>query len=93
METVPGLSTGRQCTYLMDKEYSVDLVPFDIGARGYVTNGNAMNLINIFVKHKIKTNVKTICKNLGKIFLLCTFAIFHAFQQPFSNLPVLAHHF
>ena len=58
---------------LLEKGYIVDLVPFEIGARGHVTNSNTMKLINIFVQHKIRSNVKLMCKNLGKISLLCTF--------------------
>ena len=92
-EKAAQLRKTNKYTYLKldleDKGYSVDLVPFEIGSRGHVTSENTMNLINIFVKHKIKTNVKVMCKQLGKISILCTFAIFHAFQQPSWVSPPL----
>ena len=51
---------------------------------------NTMNLINVFMKHKIRSNAKTLCKDQGKISLLCTFAIFHAIQNPsWISLPLL----
>ena len=69
--------------------YKVDLVPFEIGSRGHITKKNVNNLTNIFTKHKIKTNVKSMSKTLGKISLLCTFAIFTAYQQPSWVSPPL----
>ena len=67
---------------LEEKGYSVSLVPFEIGSRGYVSQRNRENLINIFVANKIDYNVIKLCKELSKISLLCSFAIFHAYQSP-----------
>ena len=74
---------------LEDKGFTVDLVPFEIGSRGHVSKTNIHNLINVFVKNNIKTNVLRMNKTLGKITLLCTFAIFHAYQQPTWLSPPL----
>ena len=52
---------------LLEKGYIVDLVPFEIGARGHVTNSNTIKLINIFIQHKIRSNVQVMCKKVGKI--------------------------
>ena len=67
---------------LEEKGYSVSLVPFEIGSRGYVSQRNRENLINIFVAYKINYNAIKLCKELSKISLLCSFAIFHAYQSP-----------
>ena len=74
---------------LVDKGYTVDLVPFEIGSRGHISKPNIHNLINVFVKNNIKTNVLRMSKTLSKISFLCTFAIFHAYQQPSWVSPPL----
>ena len=43
---------------LEEKGFSVSLVPFEIGSRGYVSARNRENLINVFVTKKIDYNVK-----------------------------------
>ena len=75
---------------LEEKGYSVQLVPFEIGSRGYVSSRNKNNLINIYVSNKISYNVLKLCKELSKISLLCSFSIFHAYQAPsWVNPPLL----
>jgi hypothetical protein len=75
---------------LEEKGYSVQLVPFEIGSRGYVSIRNKNNLINIYVSNKISYNVLKLCKELSKISLLCSFSIFHAYQAPsWVNPPFL----
>ena len=61
---------------------SVSLVPFEVGSRGHVTRENKMRLITVFVKNGLKQSVHKLVKQISKISLLCTFSIFHAFQQP-----------
>ena len=41
---------------LEERGYSVQLVPFEIGSRGYVSTRNKNNLINIYVSNKINYN-------------------------------------
>ena len=73
---------------LEDKGFSVCLVPFEIGSRGYVSKRNKESLINIYVANKIDYNVLKLCKEVSKISLLCSFSIFHASQSPSSDLLV-----
>ena len=67
---------------LEEKGYSVALVPFEIGSRGHVSQRNKLNLTTVFVSNKIKHSVNTMCKEVSKISLLCSFGIFHAYQSP-----------
>jgi hypothetical protein len=64
--------------YLIDRGYSVNMVLIDERSKGHVTKSNIHNLIDVFVK----SNAIKLCKTLGKISLLCTFAICHAYHQP-----------
>ena len=64
------------------KGLSVSLVPFEVGSRGHISKENKMRLITVFVKNGLKLNVHKLVKQISKISLLCTFSIFHAFQQP-----------
>ena len=67
---------------LEEKGYSVALVPFEIGSRAHVSKRNKLNLTTVFVSNKIKHSVNTMCKEVSKISLLCSFGIFHAYQSP-----------
>ena len=67
--------------------YTCTLIPFEIGSRGHVTRVNRSNILNTFMQHKINTNVNKCIKQLSKISLLCSFSIFHAYQQPSWKSP------
>ena len=67
---------------LEERGFTVSLVPFEIGSRGHTSRENKMRLISVFVKNGLKQNVHKLVKQISKISLLCTFSIFHAYQQP-----------
>ena len=67
--------------------YTCTLIPFEIGSRGHVTSINRSNILNTFIQHNINTNVRRCNKELSKISLLCSFSIFHAYQQPSWKSP------
>ena len=67
--------------------YTCTLIPFEIGSRGHVTKINRSNILNTFMQHNINTNVRRCIKELSKISLLCSFSIFHAYQQPSWKSP------
>ena len=67
--------------------YSCFLIPFEIGSRGHITRGNRINIVNTFIQNKINTNAHKCIKQLSKISLLCSFSIFHAYQQPSWRSP------
>ena len=62
----PYIRKAKKCTPLKidleEKGYSVQLVPFEIESRGFVSSRNKNNLINIYVANKIKYNVLKLCK-------------------------------
>ena len=85
MDTANAYKTSKYTPLKSDLEaqgLSVSLVPFEVGSRGHVTKENKMRLITVFVKNGLKMNVHKLVKQISKISLLCTFSIFHAFQQP-----------
>ena len=74
-------------TDIESEGYTCTLIPFEIGSRGHVTKVNRSNILNTFMQHKINTNVNKCIKQLSKISLLCSFSIFHAYQQPSWKSP------
>lgn len=63
------------------KGWKVHLVPFEVSSRGQIlkhTQTHIFNTLKVF-NIKFRTHQK-LTKNLSKISLLCTFAVFHAFQ-------------
>ena len=66
---------------LRAKSWKVHLVPFEVSSRGQIlkhTKTHIFNTLKVF-NIKFRTHQK-LTKNLSKISLLCTFAVFHAFQ-------------
>ena len=74
---------------LKKRGWSAECVPFEIGSRGHINNRNKTSISNVFKKHKIKFNKKTLFQNLSKISLLCSFSIFQAHCQPVWQSPPL----
>ena len=75
---------------LEEKGFQVFLVPFEVLSSGHITKQckdslqNTLQLFNIRVK-------KTLNENLGKIALLCTMSVVHAFQvKEWVSPPLLA---
>ena len=64
------------------QKYSVTLLPFEIGSRGYVTKRNRTELQNIFKLTQTKVKSGNLFKGASKIALLCSFAIFNAREEP-----------
>ena len=64
---------------LKEKGYQVYLVPFEIGSSGHISKGNKQNIASTASKFGIKIKAETM-KKLSKISLICTMAIFHAYQ-------------
>ena len=64
---------------LEEKGFQVELLPFEIGSSGHITNHNKKGIENILRKFGIKLKPH-IFTNLSKISLLCTMSIFYAYQ-------------
>ena len=64
------------------QKYSVTLVPFEIGSRGYVTKRNRTEIQNIIKLTEIKVKSGNLFKGASKVALLCSFAIFNAREEP-----------
>ena len=64
---------------LEERGFKVELLPFEIGSAGHITNHNKKGIDNTLKMFgiKLKTNILT---NLSKISLLCTMSIFYAYQ-------------
>ena len=57
-------------------------VCFEIGCRGYINNRNKLALGSLLKISKSKTKFTTFYQKISKISLLCSFAIFHARNEP-----------
>ena len=64
---------------LKEKGFKVHLLPFEICSNGYITKKNKHYIENVLRKFDIKLKVK-ILKELSQISLLCTMAVFYAYQ-------------
>ena len=68
-------------TDLKEKGWTVHLVPFEVSSRGQILKHTQLHIFNTLKHFKIKFRTQQkLIKNLSKISLLCTFAVFHAFQ-------------
>ena len=65
-----------------DQGYICSLIPFEVGSRGYINRKSKIQLLNVFIENKIKTNFKKCFQHMGKLSLLCSFSIFNAYTQP-----------
>ena len=74
---------------LEEAGWQVHLTPFEIGSRGHVSKRNKTNISAIVKKLNFKINTDKLFKDLGKISLLCSFAIFQAHAQPSWQSPPL----
>ena len=74
-------------TDLEAQKYSVTLLPFEIGSRGYVTKKNKTELQNVFKLNQIKVKSGNLFKEASKVAMLCSFAIFNAREQPVWQDP------
>jgi mRNA degradation ribonuclease J1/J2 len=75
---------------LIEKGYTVYLVPFEVCSNGHITKKNNTNIDNVLKKFRIRLTRKTYL-NLSKIALLCTMSVFHAFQvTDWVNPPLLS---
>ena len=72
---------------LEEAGWQVHLTPFEIGSRGHVSKRNKTNISAIVKKLNFKINTDKLFKDLGKISLLCSFAIFQAHAQPSWQSP------
>ena len=87
-------STCKTTTYtpiqlcLEERGFKVELLPFETGSAGHITNHNKKGIEKTLKMFgiKLKTNILT---NLSTISLLCTMSIFYAYQQA-PNLPYSA---
>ena len=74
---------------LTELGYQVYLTPFEIGSSGHINKRNKENIKATLSKFGIRLKVDTI-KKLSKISLICTMAIFHAYQcQEWASPPLL----
>ena len=64
---------------LEEKGFQVQLVPFEVGSSGHITNHTRKSLEDVLKKYSIRMKPQVV-QNLAKISLLCTMSIFHAYQ-------------
>ena len=63
---------------LKERGWSAENVPFEIGSRGHINNRNKISITNVFKKHKIQFQKKSLFQDISQISLLCSFSIFQA---------------
>ena len=66
-------------TDLEENGYKCFLVPFEVGSRGHILKSTKSNICNIFATMKISAKHNLCMKNMSKISLLSSYAIFHAY--------------
>ena len=76
---------------LIEKGWSAENIPFEIGSRGHINSRNKTSIYNIMKKNNIKIQKKTFIQDISKISLLCSFAIFQAHCQPSWQSPPYLH--
>ena len=76
---------------LIEKGWSAENIPFEIGSRGHIDKRNKTSIYNVMKKNNIKIQKKTFIPNISKISLLCSFAIFQAHCQPSWQSPPYLH--
>jgi hypothetical protein len=76
---------------LKERGWSAENVPFEVGSRGHINNRNKLSITNVFKKHKIQFQKKSLFQDISKISLLCSFAIFQAHCQPVWQSPQFLH--
>ena len=68
-------------TDLEERGWKVHLCPFEVSSRGQILKHTQVSIFNTLKHFNIKITAKSrIIKSMSKISLLCTFAIFHAYQ-------------
>ena len=68
-----------------------NLVPFEVGSRGQITTRNKKSIMESCKRNSLKMKHILIMKEMSKISLLCSFAIFQARGQPSCQDPPLLH--
>ena len=75
---------------LEDRGYICHLFPLEVGSRGHISKKNKLTLANILTLNKISLKYNELLTNSSKISLLCSYSIFHAYNQPtWSDPPLL----
>ena len=64
------------------RNYSVTLLPFEIGSRGHVTKRNRIALSTIFKTNHIKVKTGKLFKDMSKVAMLCSFSISPPYLSP-----------
>ena len=78
-------------TDLRERGWETDNVPFEVGSRGLVTKRNKKSISDTTKKFNVKITKSLIYKNISKISLLCSFALFQAHCQPDWQSPPFLH--
>ena len=76
---------------LQEKGWETENLPFEIGSRGLVTKRNKNTIFSTTKKYNIKVKKNQLVKDISKISLLCSFAIFQAHCQPDWQSPPFLH--
>ena len=69
--------------------WNINLVPFEVGSRGQITTRNKKLITESCKRNNLKIKHTQIMKEMSKISLLCSFAIFQARCQPSWQDPPL----
>ena len=76
-------------TDIEEAGWNVNLIPFEVGSRGQITTRNKKSIIESCKRNSLKMKHTQIMKEMSKISLLCSFAIFQARGQPSWQDPPL----
>ena len=76
---------------LKTEGWETENIPFEVGSRGLVTKRNKKSISDIFKKWNVKVKKSLLFKDISKISLLCSFALFQAHCQPDWQSPPLLH--
>ena len=71
--------------------WRVHLIPFEVVSRGQITKRNKDSLINVFKRNQIKVQNNQLFKDMSKISLLCSCAVFQAHCVPTWRDPPYLH--
>ena len=72
---------------IKDRGFKCSHVAFEIGSKGYIDNRNKLALGGLLRRVKSKTKFAKFYKDISKISLLCSFAIYSARNEPEWTTP------
>ena len=71
--------------------WKTELIPFEIGSRGYISKRNISSISKMAKLVHVKKRHKTLMTELFQVSLLCSFTVFQARSQPTWQEPPYLH--